>query len=172
MSHATLPKFNMDNSETGCCPRFDPNGWDGEEFELVDRPFLRATTKSFMHIPLNIGSVFTKSLAKIEEAGASPTDEYLTLSHDLSPWRGEHYFTVTKEVPGAEVVKLSVRFLAKVFEGPFRDAGKWAKELAEFVESQGKQIRKCYFFYTTCPKCAKHYGKNYVVGFAQTETLP
>ncbi len=24
-----------------------------------------------------------------------------------------------------------------------------------------------YFFYTTCPKCAKAYGKHYVVLFAQ-----
>jgi len=24
-----------------------------------------------------------------------------------------------------------------------------------------------YFFYTTCPTCAKHYGKNYVVGVAK-----
>ena len=89
------------------------------------------------------------------------------LSHELSPWRAEHYFAVTKDVPGAEMVTLSGNFLAKVFEGPFKDAGKWCKELTKFVESQGKQIRKCFFFYTTCPKCAKNYGKNYVVGFAQ-----
>jgi len=24
-----------------------------------------------------------------------------------------------------------------------------------------------YFFYTTCPTCAKHHGKNYVVGVAK-----
>ena len=33
--------------------------------------------------------------------------------------------------------------------------------------SQGQQMRKLYFFYTTCPKCIKHYGKNYVVAFAE-----
>ena len=32
MVHTSLPTFNMDISETGCCPRFDPTGWDGEEF--------------------------------------------------------------------------------------------------------------------------------------------
>ena len=26
-----------------------------------------------------------------------------------------------------------------------------------------------YFYYTTCPKCAKKHGHNYVVGFAQVE---
>jgi len=27
--------------------------------------------------------------------------------------------------------------------------------------------RKLYFFYTTCPRCAQKYGKNYVVILAQ-----
>jgi hypothetical protein len=26
-----------------------------------------------------------------------------------------------------------------------------------------------YFFYMTCPKCAKHYGKNYVVAVAKVK---
>ena len=58
-------------------------------------------------------------------------------------------------------------FLVKVYEGPYRDAGKWVKDMQSRVVSAGKQLRKLYFFYTTCPKCAKHYGKNYVVAFAE-----
>lgn len=163
----SLPKMNMDKSETGCCPRFDPAGWDGAEFEFLDRPFVRATTVNFMHVPLNIGSVIKRTCSKIEQAGAAPGDEFLMLSSDPSPWRGEHFFAVAKDVPGAEMVKLSGHYLTNVFEGPYRDAGKWAREMARYTESQGKQMRKLYFFYTTCPKCAKHYGKNYVVGFAE-----
>ncbi|MGE5758418.1 MAG: hydrolase [Sideroxydans sp.] len=30
-------------------------------------------------------------------------------------------------------------------------------------------MRKLYFYYTTCPKCAKKYGKNYVVILAEVE---
>ncbi len=46
--------------------------------------------------------------------------------------------------------------------------GKWAVEMKQYVENKGKQLLKLYFSYTTCPKCAKAYGKNYVVLFAQT----
>jgi hypothetical protein len=35
------------------------------------------------------------------------------------------------------------------------------------VASKQKAMQKLYFFYTTCPKCAKAYGKNYVVLLAQ-----
>jgi hypothetical protein len=38
-----------------------------------------------------------------------------------------------------------------------------------FAESQGMTASKVYFYYTTCPKCAKKYGKNNVVGFAKVE---
>ena len=162
-----LPKFNMDNSETNCCPRFDPTGWDGEEFEFDQRLFVRSMTVNFLHIPLNIGAVIRKTWKMIEQAGAAPSDEYLILSTDTSAWRGEHYFSVTKNVPDADMVKLSGHYLTKVFEGPYRDAGKWVRELEGFVGSTGRTFNKLYFFYTTCPKCAKHFGKNYVIGFAE-----
>ena len=36
------------------------------------------------------------------------------------------------------------------------------------VRANGDLPGKIWFFYTTCPKCAKAYGKNYVVGVAET----
>jgi hypothetical protein len=62
---------------------------------------------------------------------------------------------------------ISGTFLTKVFEGPFKNVGKWMREMKEYVASKGKTLKKIYCCYTTCPKCAKAYGKNYVVLFAQ-----
>jgi hypothetical protein len=62
---------------------------------------------------------------------------------------------------------LSGTFLTKVFEGPYQNVGKWAQEMKEYVETKKKELIKLYFSYTTCTKCAKAYGKNYVVLFAQ-----
>lgn len=161
-------KMNMDRSETGCCPRFDPVPWDGAECEFHERLFVRATTVNFLHFPLNIGAVIRRTWRQIEAAEAAPRDEYLMLATDPSPWRGELYFAVAREVPGADNVRLTGRYLTKVFAGPYRDAGKWAREMVRYVEAQNRQLRKLYFFYTTCPKCARHFGKNYVVAFAET----
>jgi len=36
-----------------------------------------------------------------------------------------------------------------------------------FVKRKGKVLQRMFFFYTTCPKCAKKWGKNYVVILAQ-----
>lgn len=35
------------------------------------------------------------------------------------------------------------------------------------MAGKGRTLEKLYFGYTTCPKCAKAYGKNYVVLFAK-----
>jgi hypothetical protein len=58
-------------------------------------------------------------------------------------------------------------FLTKVFEGPYQNAPKWHKAMAEYVSGKGKTVEKIYTYYSTCPKCAKAYGKNYVVLFAK-----
>jgi hypothetical protein len=39
--------------------------------------------------------------------------------------------------------------------------------MKKYIASKGRDIEKMYFFYTTCPKCAEHYGKNYVVILAK-----
>lgn len=162
-----LPKTNMDRSETGCCPRFEHGPWDNQEIVFDQKPFVKANTINILHMPLNMGQVIAKTWKKIEEAGAGSEKEFLLLSADPSPWKGEHYFLTTKEVTGANNVRLSGTFLTKVFEGDFKEAGKWAKEVEEHIRSRGKELKKLYFYYTTCPKCAKHYGKNFVVAFAQ-----
>ena len=43
--------------------------------------------------------------------------------------------------------------------------------MAAYVKERGKHLDTMYFFYTTCPKCARHYGKNYVVGVAKVNPL-
>ena len=162
-----LPKYDMSDNPTNCCPRFKSEGWDEQELHFKDKLFVKAKTRSIFHIPLNMGSVFPKTFTAIEKAHAVSKDQLIVLSHDPSAWTGEHYFSVTKDVPGQETVHITGDFLTKVFEGPYKDAPKLEKEMDTFVKSRGRQVKKTYFFYTTCPKCAKFYGKNYMVAVSE-----
>ena len=161
-----LPKMNMEKTETGCCSKFNPEAWDEQTFVFDNKLFVKAKTMSFWHIPLNMGAMFPRIWKKIEQENAIG-DSFLVLSCDPSPWKGEHYFAVEKDIPGEEMVRMSGTFLTKVFEGAFKEVGNWMSQMKEYAESKGKTMKKLYFFYTTCPKCAKHYGKNYVVAFAE-----
>ncbi len=155
-----------EQSETGCCPRFDPGPWEDKEIKFQDKLFLKDHVRSFLHIPLNFDKIMVKNMEKITAANAL-TPEPLLLSDEKSMWGSDVYIAVSKEVPGAQMEKISGTFLSKVFEGPYKNMGKWAKEMQGFVKSKGKELKKMYFFYTTCPKCAKYYGKNYTVIMAQ-----
>ena len=111
-----LPKYDMSDNPTKCCPRFKQEGWDDQELHFKDKLFVKVKTRSIFHIPINMGSVYPKTFKAIEEANAFSDDNFIVLSHDPSAWTGEHYFSVTKEVPNAEMVTLSGDYLTKVFE--------------------------------------------------------
>lgn len=149
-----------------CCPRFNPEPWDGKELTWKDRRFVKDRVRSFLHIPLNFGSVMVRNMQRIEAAGAK-LDNVIVLSDENSLWGADVYISVSKEVPNAINVTISGTFLSKVFEGPYQHVRKWIEETKSFVASRGKQLKKLYCYYTTCPKCAKKYGKNYVVILAQ-----
>jgi len=154
----------MDNQikETGCCPIFDPEPWDEKEVTWQDKLFIKDHVTSFLHIPLNFGKVVIRNMKIIEDAEAG-NPQNLMLSDEKSLWGSDVYIAVSKEVPGAKLERMSGTFLTKVFEGGYQNTGKWCKEMVSYVRSKGKEIKKAYFWYTTCPKCAKVYGKNYIV---------
>jgi hypothetical protein len=153
---------------TGCCDPFNPEPWQEKEITWKNKLFVKDKVSSFLHIPLNFGKKVTRNIQLIEKANAKAPYQ-LMLTDEKSPWGSEIYIDVSGEVPGAEMATLSGTYLTRVFEGPFQNAGKWAGEMKEYVRSKGKEVKKMYFSYTTCPKCAKAYGKNYVVLFAQTD---
>ena len=162
-----LPHYDDSVNTTGCCAQFNPDGWDGQVLYFQDKPFVRAKTKSVMHIPVNMGKVFNRVQSRIEESGGFDMDNTIVLSRDLSAWEAEHFFSVSHPVPDKESTTLSGEFVTKVFEGPYREAKRWYKEMQEIAREKGGTSDEVYFFYTTCPKCAKAYGKNYVVGVAR-----
>lgn len=151
---------------TGCCEPFNPEPWQNKEITWNNKLFVRDHVTSFLHIPLNFGQKVVKNMSLIEAAGAKSAHQ-LMLTDENSLWGADIYIDVIKEVLGAQMATISGTFLTKVFEGPYQNAGKWAKEMEEYAKSRGKNLKKLYFSYTTCPKCAKAYGKNYVVLFAQ-----
>jgi hypothetical protein len=151
---------------TGCCEPFNPEPWQEQKITWDRKLFVKDHVTSFFHIPLNMGKKMIKNMGLIEKARAKPAQQ-LMLSDEKSLWGSDIYIDVFKEVPGAEMVNLTGTFLTKVFEGPYSDAGKWAKEMHAYVKSKNEVMKKLYFSYTSCPSCAKAYGKNYVVLLAQ-----
>lgn len=154
-------------SETGCCPRFKPEPWDEQELQWDNKLFLKDRVWCLFYMPVNFGQVMRRTTEKLTRADAFTPEPPLALSDHTSRWSMDLYLEVAKEVPDAENVRLSGTYLTKVFEGPYRDTAKWCQAMTEWVRSKGRAIKRQFMYYTTCPRCAKHYGKNYVVIVAE-----
>lgn len=161
------PYLDPSENLTGCCPRFNPAGWDGQELHFKDKRFLRAKTISVAHIPLNMGKVFARVQAAMAAARAVDPTHGLVLSREVSAFSAEHLFAVTGDVPGEEMASVSGDFLTRVFEGDYGQVRHWHGEMEALARARGREPKAVWFFYTTCPKCAKVYGKNPVVGVVE-----
>ena len=149
-------------TSTGCCEPFDPAPWDDKIIDWNKKKFVKDNVFTLFYIPLNFSHVMTRLMSKIESGSAKPKVGLCLCDH-TSKWNMDLFVAVNKEVPGLKNTALSGRFLSKVYEGDFKETGKWCKDFYERAKDRGYDIKKHYMSYTTCPACAKKYGKNYVV---------
>jgi hypothetical protein len=151
---------------TGCCPPFDPSLWNDKVITWHDKPFLRASVRAVLHAPVRLERTLRRAMAQVEGAGARPSP-CLVLADDRSAWHTDLFVEVTRDVPGASMARLSGTFVTRVFEGPFRDAPKWAAEMQREVRTRGETVERLFFAWTACPSCARASGHKHVVVFAR-----
>lgn len=160
--------MNQQSEEAICCPKFDPAPWDEKRITWDNKLFIKEQLKSFLHIPIGIKAMMIRNMELIKKENALPeAKDFVFIADEKSLWGADYFIHVTKEIAGAENVKISGTFLTKVFEGPFSKIRCWTKEMMAYVAAKNEKLEKIYFYYTTCPKCAKKYGKNYVVLLAK-----
>jgi hypothetical protein len=145
--------------EAECCPKFDPKPWEEKTLVWKNKKFVKDKVFCIFYIPLNFGQVMTKLAKKVDGVE-------MCLSDQTSMWNMDIYIEVDKKVEGLENVTLSGKFMTKVYEGEFKDMGKW---MEDFKKRIGDKMEKMYMWYTTCPKCAKKWGKNYVVAVGKVK---
>jgi hypothetical protein len=157
----------MDNSKE-CCPKFNPEKWDGQVFNWYDKPFIKESMTTFFHIPFpwTLNKKITKLCTLADSCNSSASD-VLLLFRDPSTFKSEIYLSVDKEISKALNVKITGDFIAKVFSGPYREVPKFIKLMDEYLDKKGKKAKDYYIHYAYCPKCAEKYGNNYMIIFAK-----
>lgn len=159
-----------DTNSAICCPEFDPAPWNKKTIVWKDKPFLFRTVPQFLHMPLPgvYGKAITEMYESADYEGIIPGQkDSLLLAYDPSPWKSELYLSITAEKPGLQIRKISGTFMTQVFDGPYNGIPSYIREMDVWLAENGKQAKKYFFYYTTCPKCAKKYGHNYIVAFAE-----
>lgn len=151
-----------------CCPRFDPAPWEEAINVWEAKKFIKASVRTIFYMPLNFGSVIRKLDAQLRKAGKNLSDN-VCLSDHTSQWNMDIYVSVDEDIAGLKTVELSGTFLSKVYEGSFKETRSWCSNFEAFAKNKGYKTIRMFMWYTTCPKCAKKYRKNYVVIIAQVE---
>jgi len=154
-----------------CCPEFDPDKWDEKTFNWKNEAFIKESIPTLFHIPFPpmIGRKITKMWKMAEESKVTPPtkEDVLVLFADPHPFKSEIYLSVTGDVPNATNVRISGTFAAKVFDGPYNAIPKFIKEMDNYLSKQGQKSQKYYVHYAYCPRCAKKYGHNHMILFAE-----
>jgi hypothetical protein len=145
-----------------CCPQFQPELWDDKVFEWHKKTFVRSSVRTFFYMPIGFGKAMKKLQEKVVKSNAN-IDSNMCLSYNTSKWNMDLFLAVDKEVINADNVSMDGHYYFKVYEGTYSDTGKWIENFNELLKEKGYQAKKTYMWYTTCPECAKKYGKNYVV---------
>lgn len=159
---------SLKDSEDICCPPFSPENWDDKVFEWQDKYFIKDKVFTFMFMPIGFGKKMRRLDQKVRDANAQVLDG-LCLSDHTSSFNMNVYLAVDKLIPNAKNVSLSGKFFSRVYEGPYNDTGKWVKDYLLKAQVKGLTVKKMFMWYTTCPKCAKKYGKNYVAIISEVE---
>ena len=60
-----------------------------------------------------------------------------------------------------------IELISGFAEGGFKEVEDWKTDFEKHVGIKEKEIEDLYYWYTTCPKCAKKYNRNYVVLIAK-----
>lgn len=154
--------MNEQDESAVCCPVFQPEPWDKQVVTWENQRFIKASVHTIWYMPVTFGAVVTRLMEAAKKANALAPQPML-LADSVSPWSMDLYLAVEGEVPGHESVAMSGRYVSKVYDGPFKDQKKWMDDFAAYAESRGLHLRKTFAWYTTCPKCAKKHGHNYVV---------
>lgn len=174
MNNEKIGDFNMDIVKTKseeCCPTFNPEKWDEKTFDWDNKPFIEESVPSFLHIPSKkmLEKKITKMMKLAEEANAIAMDEtdVLLLFRDPHAFKSNIYLSVTQPVANANNIVLSGKFMAKVYDGPFKAVPKFLKKMDAYLKNKQKQSKDYYVHYAYCPKCAEERGHNYMILFAE-----
>lgn len=151
------------NQNSICCPRFEPALWDQTCRTWNHQLFIKAKVKTFFHVPLNYGIVM-RELQKQIVAQQGEVIDHLFLTYSKNLWTMEIMACVHQPIAHYDSIILDGTYTFKVYEGPLSDVEAWKKAFTSYIEKLYHfKPSTIYIWYTTCPDCAKKYGKNYVV---------
>lgn len=153
---------------SNCCPEVRKEDWEYVQHEW-NKYFLEGNVFQLFRMPLNYGSVLKKLAAAAKARNWDKHGNPLVLTQETGFFSMQMLLELFRPDPKADgVVFFSGSFISHYYEGPYSGLGKAVQELDDYVtKATGLPPKDYFFWYTTCPKCAKERGNPVTVIFAR-----
>ncbi len=79
----------MSENPTGFFPRSNPEGQGEQETSFNDKLFLKHTSRSILHIAINMLSISPNTFSTIGKANSKYANQFIFLTYDLTTWAGD-----------------------------------------------------------------------------------
>ena len=152
-----------------CCPRLKKRDWEKRTWKWDDKKFYKKHYFSIFHMPINLGSVLTKSCEMLSQKRLLPRGDPIMLCRNENFWGGDIYIEVVRDSKSVPLEGISGKFITKLFEGQYKEARMWLMAMNAWCKAKGYDVEEIMAFYGTCPKCTKKYGSAQTVLFAKIE---
>lgn len=163
--------MNEQTQNQECCPEFHPEKWDEKTFVWNNKKFVIDSMPALFHMPFPplISKKITRMWKSIKSSGSAEPEktDTLVLFHDPTAFRSDILISVKKDVPGEKNAALSGTFVSRTFDGGYNAFPTFVREMDQYLSESGKKAKDYYVHYAYCPKCAKKFGHNYMILFAE-----
>ena len=152
-----------------CCMKFDTIKYDNKTHRWKNKKFVK---DSVFAKPFGVDKKVAEMKTKIEEwrwITRTRPENVLVLFNAANSFKWEIYISIDNYVDWMNYVELSWVYFSKVYDASFDTANKLMEDMEEYLKKKGKDAHNYYIHYAYCPDCAKHYGDNYTVLFAEIE---
>lgn len=167
-----VEKEEINEDYIPCCMEFDTVKYDNKTHRWKNKKFVKDSVFAFFTKPFGVDKKVAEMKTKIEEwrwITRTRPENVLVLFNAANSFKWEIYISIDNYVDWMNYVELSWVYFSKVYDASFDTANKLMEDMEEYLKKKGKDAHNYYIHYAYCPDCAKHYGNNYTVLFAEIE---
>lgn len=148
------------------CPRLVREEWDRQTHPWDKKPFYALPYRSFFGWPLNLARQTAAAVDLLSKRGLLDSVP-INFAVNEQARGGTLLIAIKRHVKDLETRAISGQFMSFFFEGKYPERPHWIRQVYRYGRANHLNFQELYFWYATCPTCAKKQGYAQVVIFGK-----
>ncbi len=148
------------------CPRLVREEWDRQIHQWDKKPFYALPYRSFFGWPTNLARQTAAAVDLLSRRGLLESIP-INFAVNEQSFGGTLLISINRNVKDLETRAISGKFMSFFFEGKYTQRTDWIRQVYRYGRANNLNFHELYFWYATCPTCAKKQGYAQVVIFGK-----